>query len=260
LRSSNVVMEPETADSGATQEWRLGHVFELGTWTEPIEIDAARLAVIVSGLILSRLLDVGGDRDMVFDEVAWTFTPVQSVSALRLWATVTSRSQHGGDESFELSLAAATEDGVAIAEGECAATFRDVAQKEDGPVGFVDEPWIALLTERLREDARFAEATKSFDGSIGIRFGRSTLGLRVYRGKVIDQGRSMFSAATFSVGASTREWLEFARRPRNEFISFAMADRFSVIGSTYEYLRMTHAVIVITDHVRELIRAELEGL
>jgi hypothetical protein len=247
--------------SAFTGMWRLGQVLELGRCNEPTEFDSDRLGVSVSNEMLSRLLNLGGESAMRIDEVSWTFAHEHSISPLRLCATVTSHAVRDGHETFELFLAAVADDGATVVRGESVLTSHGVSQKGSdaagAPARFAGEPWVALLADRVREDERFATATMAYDGSIGFRFGRSTLGLRVYRGKVIDQGRVVFNDATFCVGASTHGWLEFARRPRNEFISFAMADRFAVSGSTYEYLRMTSAVIVITDHVRALIRAEL---
>jgi len=245
-------------DSGA-HSWQLGQVIELGTSIEPIAIGSVPSDVKFSTDILTRLLDLRGG---LIEEVTWVFSHEHRDGPIRLLAIVTSRTFRGEQVLIDLSLAAIAHDGATLLHGECVIAYsegNDVRSKSirAPAISFVNEEWIAAIVDRLCEDPRFSHAASTYDGSIGLRFGRTSLGLRVYRGKVIDQGRAIFNDATFRISSPTRVWLEFARRPRNEFISFAMADRFSVTGSAYEYLRLTTAVIVITDHVRDLIRAEL---
>lgn len=118
---------------------------------------------------------------------------------------------------------------------------------------FPSAGWVSQLIEKLKVDKDFEEATSSFNGAIAFAFGDDLLGIRLYKGKIIDQGRAVASSATFTVGATLSSWIEFVGRPRNEFISFAMKDKFSVSGSTYDYLRMTKATMLMMDHVRRLL-------
>jgi len=127
-------------------------------------------------------------------------------------------------------------------------------QMEEAKPSFASAGWLADLVRRLGESKEFADATASFDGSVALHFGARSVGVRLYRGRIIDQGRAVVANATFSVGAPASTWLRFAARPRNEFISFAMGDAFEVRGSTYDYLRMTKALMLMTDEVRTLIR------
>lgn len=118
---------------------------------------------------------------------------------------------------------------------------------------FASPRWLDALADALSVSKTFAEATTPFDGSMAFDFGAGAVGIRVYRGRVIDRGGQLVKGATFTVGAPPATWLRFASRSRNEFISFAMSGAFDVLGSTYEYLRMTRALIVATDEVRNLI-------
>lgn len=265
MRADEVVAmtRPSVVEPG--RPWRLGQALDLGTWEGANERGIANRDISASSEIASRLLDVSGDQAR-FDEITWKYSHDQHPGPFDLCATVTSRTHRSGRlESVELVLEAISQDGAPAVQGDGIIAFGEVepssSEISDGvTASFASEPWAELLADRLREDPRFAEVTNSYDGSIGLQFGRVTLGLRIYRGRVIDQGHAVFNDATFSIASSTHGWLEFARRPRNEFISFAMADRFSVRGSTYEYLRLTSAVMAATDLVRELIRAELEEI
>lgn len=259
-------MATPSSDFEVGRPWRLGQVLDLGQWDSADELTNVRRAHSASAMITSRLLDLAGDEVVRLDEIAWKFPGNRRAGVLDLRATVTSRAQRAGRfGTFDLLLEAVGQDGAVVVQGECIVDLDDGALPTCDTSGttnarFAGDPWVSVLVDRLREDARFAEATGSYDGSIGFGFGRCTWGMRIYRGRVIDQGRGVFKAATFGIAAPTHLWVEFARRPRNEFISFAMADRFEVSGSTYEYLRMTSAVMVVTDHVRELVRAELEEI
>jgi hypothetical protein len=128
------------------------------------------------------------------------------------------------------------------------------AKNEMAHPSFASTAWVGQLVDRLQADGVFSDAASAFDGSVAVYFGESAMGLRLYRGKLIDSGRAVVGDATFSVRSSCATWLRFARRPRNEFISFAMADHFTVSGSTYEYLRMTRALMALTDQVRSLLQ------
>lgn len=126
---------------------------------------------------------------------------------------------------------------------------------EEHAPSFGSVAWTTRLAERLRDDEDFGAATSSFDGTMALAFGDTVSAVRIYRGRVIDAGRALATNATFTIVASYETWLAFARRPRNEFISFAMGDAFRVRGSTYDYLRLTRAVMIATDHVRALLAA-----
>lgn len=151
--------------------------------------------------------------------------------------------------------------GSRVHEGRCEAGVATVdplaaLELESVHPSFASPAWINELERRLQDDDVLATAAATFDGSVALHFGASSMGLRLYRGKVIDTGRSIVGGATFSIHSSCATWLDFARRPRNEFISFAMGDQFDVRGSTYEYLRMTRVIMVITDQVRAMLREE----
>lgn len=125
-------------------------------------------------------------------------------------------------------------------------------EMERGRPSFGSSEWLDALATLVSENPDFADATAPFDGSIAVDFGVGAMGLRIYQGRIIDRGRAVANGATFTLLAPPVTWLRFASRPRNEFISFAMSDAFRVEGSTYEYLRMTRALVILTDVVRAL--------
>lgn len=168
-------------------------------------------------------------------------------------------SQHRADIDLFLEVAGST---GPVATGQCtmgvplnAADVAELTQAERA--SFNSEEWATALVDDLADDEQFRDATSAFDGSIAFSFGATSVAVRIYRGRKIDRGRHLVGGATFGVGASPMTWVDFARRPRNEFISFAMSDRFEIRGSTYDYLRMTRALVVATDVVRRLLSAEM---
>jgi hypothetical protein len=157
-----------------------------------------------------------------------------------------------------LHLSAHSPEGVSMLEGTASLTvsvrsIKEAREMEESRPSFASPGWLAVLLRSLSESKEFAEATSSFDGSIAINFGVEAIGLRLYKGRIIDQGRAAINAATFTIGATPSTWHDLAKRPRNEFISFAMSDAIQVQGSMYEYLRMTRALMVLTDEIRVLL-------
>ncbi|MGC1238848.1 MAG: hypothetical protein WA860_08695, partial [Acidimicrobiales bacterium] len=162
------------------------------------------------------------------------------------------------DGTVGLRLRAVAADGTWIVEGTTSITVlvrspAEARAREESRPSFASPEWLAALLHRVSENEEFADATSPFDGSIAVNFGVASLGLRLYRGRIIDHGRSIANAATFAIEATPATWHRFAQRPRNEFISFAMADAFYVRGSMYEYLRMTKALMILTDEIRALL-------
>ena len=158
-----------------------------------------------------------------------------------------------------LHLRALSSEGQCVMEGTTSLIVRarsmsKAREMETSRPSFASTDWLALLIHNLSENNEFREAASSFDGSIAVNFGPGAIGLRLYKGRIIDHGRSAISAATFTIAATPSVWHEFSSRLRNEFISFAMSDAIQVQGSMYEYLRMTRAIMALTDEIRALLR------
>jgi hypothetical protein len=120
---------------------------------------------------------------------------------------------------------------------------------------FCSGDWAGLLASALGESAAFLQATRTFDGAIGLRAGDESIQLRVFRGRVLEAGRSTPLGATFTLAGSERTWTELALAERNEFIAVATRGGFSLSGNAYEYLRLTKALVAIFDEVRTLAAA-----
>lgn len=125
-------------------------------------------------------------------------------------------------------------------------TSDDVARQ------FATAAWAEALADRLGADERFASATSSWDGTIGLRCGEQEVHLRIYRGRVIEATRRAPLGATFTVGAPELVWTELITGPRNDFMQRVMRGQFDVSGSGYEYLRLTKVLHVLVDDAREM--------
>lgn len=150
------------------------------------------------------------------------------------------------------------EEGALVAEGSSrmmvkARDLDEVRKREEDSPSFVSNAWLARLGRRVAQDGVFAAATHYFDGTVGLGVDELSWGWRIYQGKVIDQGARLAGDATFTLKAAARTWLEFAESVHN-YIPFAMNGRFGVSGSRYEYVRMSAAVVALTELIREMVR------
>lgn len=154
-------------------------------------------------------------------------------------------------------------DGTVVQEGSSAL----LVQARGGPptpepavfTDFCTVPWARALEPLLSADPEFGAATSSYDGSIGLSCGREAVQLRIYRGRILDVGRSTPSGPSFTLQGSELAWTGLARAGRNDFIARTSKGQFSMTGSAYEYLRMNKALVVIWDAVRALAEQEPVG-
>jgi acyl dehydratase/putative sterol carrier protein len=128
-----------------------------------------------------------------------------------------------------------------------------VRRSEADLPSFVSGDWLSVLGRTVAQDGAFTQATRYFDGTIGLEIDEIPWGWRIYQGKVIDQGARLASEATFTVTAPARTWLDFAESTHN-YIPFAMQGRFRVRGSRYEYARMSAAIVALTEIIKEMVR------
>jgi acyl dehydratase len=218
---------------------------------------------LMASLVIGRLVESGiiCESVVAMTDLNWRFArPVTAGQTVTVRMEITNRHLLASGEKGVVGrrFLVSDFDGELLQEGlsnvvVLTRSVEGAQQLEATRPSFGSDGWVNLLAQSLEKDETFATATSSFDGSIVFNFGETSLGLRIYRGRVIDSGRAVVSSATFAISAPFAVWLKFAKRPRNEFISFAMADQFKVRGSTYDYLRMTRALMVITDHVRGLL-------
>lgn len=197
-------------------------------------------------------------------DLDWRFTaPIVAGDALRFEMTVTrcrrSRDRQAGVVGRHFRLL--KQGDVVVQEG----TSSVLVQAREQSVGpdpgirtdFCSQPWGEALLPHLASNRSFAEATRSFDGSIGLQAGAELVQLRVYRGEVLETARSTLAGPTFTVAGSELAWTGLALAERNDFIARATLGEFAASGSAYEYLRMTKAVVAIWDSVRALAAEEV---
>lgn len=121
---------------------------------------------------------------------------------------------------------------------------------------FCSTPWARALEPLLSADPEFAGATSSYDGTIGLSCGHETVQLRIYRGRILEVGRSTPAGPSFTLQGTELAWTGLARAGRNDFIARTSRGQFSMSGSAYEYLRMNKALVILWDAVRTLAEQE----
>jgi acyl dehydratase len=225
-----------------------------------IVVPGTLVCAMVNGRLAS--MDIMSDSLVEVTDLDWRCAaPVVAGTVLAIRVQITDR-QLGADASRGVigrRFTVSTTAGALVQEGLSRAvvltrSVEGARRMEEAVPSFASPNWLQALVKNVGESKEFADATSSFDGSIALHFGVGSMGIRIYRGRIIDQGRAVANNPTFSVGAPASTWLRFASRPRNEFIAFAMDDEFEVRGSTYEYLRMTRALVLMTNAVRALIK------
>jgi acyl dehydratase len=196
-------------------------------------------------------------------DLQWRFVGAVVVGdRLRSTMTITRRRRSTSRQAGVLGrhFILAKEDGTVVQEGSSALLVqaRDAAPSVDTAIctDFCTVPWARALEPLLLADARFTAATSSYDGTIGLSCGRETVQLRIYRGRILEVGRSTPSGPSFTLHGSELAWTELARADRNDFIARTSKGAFSMSGSAYEYLRMNKALVVLWDAVRALAAQE----
>jgi putative sterol carrier protein len=134
-----------------------------------------------------------------------------------------------------------------------APTARDLALDD---IASVD--WGRRLADRLDADPDFRSSASTFDGALGIRSGAAEVQLRLYRGRVVEAARKSLDGATFTISADELTWLELLTGEYDEYVRFAAAGRFRIVGSGFQYLRLTRTVRVLIGHARAMV-AEVDG-
>jgi acyl dehydratase len=192
-------------------------------------------------------------------DLEWRFVaPIVAGDELRFEMTVTrcrrSRSRQAGVVGRHFRVF--KQGDVVVGEGTSALLVqaRAAADEPDPAIrtDFCSPDWARALLPHLAASEALAEATASFDGTIGLQAGREATQLRIYRGAVLEAARSTPTGPTFTISGPELTWAGLALGPRNDFVARATLGELTTSGSAYEYLRMTKAVVAIFDAVRAL--------
>lgn len=189
----------------------------------------------------------------------WTYhAPVFVEDELSYECTITRcrRTRSGDKGVVSRHVAVRRGDGVIAQSGTTSilVTAREDLAVAADPFGldFCGRRWATELMRRLNASAEFSASCGSFDGTIGLRARETETHLRIYRGKVIEASPRTPLGATFTVQATELTWLQHVSSKRNEFMERALRDEFSVSGNSYEYLRLTKALMLIWDAARAM--------
>jgi hypothetical protein len=247
---------PAGAPHGQTsyEDFSVGHRLQTRERTvsrEESEHSGAELA-----FSLLEEFDVAG----TVRELQWSFlAPVAEHDAVRAEVLVTRcRRERAGEQGLvHRHVRVLRGDGQLLQEGTYSLLLstRAAAHAPDPQLAsdFCSPEWGELLASALAENDAFIEATRLFDGTIGLRAGEAEIQLRVFRARVLESGRSTPLGPTFTLAGSERAWTELAFAERNDFIARATRGEFFVRGNSYEYLRLTKALVAIFDEVRSLV-------
>jgi putative sterol carrier protein len=230
---------------------------------ETVELSASQLDspydgdLNAAGLVLAAAARLRPCADATLRGIEWS-GGVGVTSAVR--ATVTRRrvSNGAGQLHQTLRLVGPERAGNAllawsVEPAHHVPTPRDLALDD---IAGVD--WGRRLADRLDADPEFRSSASTFDGTIGIRAGASEVQLRIYRGRLVEAARKSLDGATFTIGADELTWLELLVGEHDEYVRFAAAGRFRIVGSGFQYLRMTRTVRVLIGHARAMV-AEVGG-
>lgn len=174
-----------------------------------------------------------------------------------LLITGTRRTSAGDTGVIDRDVRLVRRDGTLLQEGTLPCLVRARGEGPDQPHrAFGTVGWAHLLVDVLSADSAFATATATWDGSVGLQCGDRAIELRIYRGRILDATRRTPHGATFTLQGSPRAWTELALGPHNDLIRRSGRGEFSMAGDAYEYLRLTKALHLIVDAVRDLAGKE----
>lgn len=196
--------------------------------------------------------------------MSWQLTADPAGQECRLRATVTRRAVgHGRALEVRQTVRYETTDGATLGDGSLtwrgdvlSATAADAVRRSD----LCGTEWGAAMRSRLEHDTGFADATRTFDGAIELVAEERTFQFRVYQGAVLDAGRKTPHGPTFSVVGSDLAWAGLITADRNDFTSRASTGQFGSRGSSFEYLRMFKALVLIAGHAREQGKEQRDAL
>ena len=192
-------------------------------------------------------------------DMSWDFrAPVYTGDSVTYEMTVTRcrRTSSGQTGVVGRYVLVRNQDGRVVCEGRTSALVRTREPGDGGRTGaeFPTVRWARRLAERLDASPAFAEATGTWDGTIGLGFADDVVLFRIYRGRVLDAGGRVPNGPTFVLGATDLTWTELLTGPENDYMARTMRGQFSTSGDAYSSVRMTAAVVAMIDEARELVR------
>jgi hypothetical protein len=114
--------------------------------------------------------------------------------------------------------------------------------------------WGRRLADRLATDDGFVSSVSTFDGTIGVVSGDEQVRFRIYRGRIIETARKALDGATFDLTTDERTWVELLLGEHDDYVRFAARGRFRILGSGFQYLRMTRTVRLMVTAARAMAR------
>jgi hypothetical protein len=193
-------------------------------------------------------------------DLRWSFGDrAEPGEPVRLTATTTRCRTTESGGTVHRHLALARPDGTGLGQGSVAFRFSGTGDPVPQHIrtDFCTVAWARELLPLLENNAEFTASTTPMDGVIGLAAGDESIQLRVYKGRIMDVGRSTPSGPTFTLSGSELAWTELVTAPRNDFIPRTMSGRFTASGNKHEYLRFTKAIVAFWDCVRELAGMEV---
>jgi hypothetical protein len=123
-----------------------------------------------------------------------------------------------------------------------------------GDVGSVE--WGQRLAERLAADPEFSSSVATFDGTVGLVSGEEAVRFRIYRGRIVETAKKALDGPTFDVTAEERTWVELLLGEHDDYVRFAARGRFKILGSGFQYLRMTRTVRLAVSAARAMAKED----
>jgi hypothetical protein len=114
--------------------------------------------------------------------------------------------------------------------------------------------WGRRLADRLAGDDGFVSSVSTFDGTIGLVSGDEQVRFRIYRGRIVETAHKSLDGSTFDITADERTWVELLLGEYDDYVRFAARGRFRVLGSGFQYLRMTRTVRLMVAAARAMAR------
>ncbi|HEY3751124.1 MAG TPA: hypothetical protein VGL80_18195 [Pseudonocardiaceae bacterium] len=151
------------------------------------------------------------------------------------------------------------------ADGSVVYTIRlqwSVADTDPGHVGIADVgsvEWGKQLAARLSKDDGFVSSVSTFDGTIGIVSGDEQVRFRIYRGQIVETARKSLDGPTFDITADERTWVELLLGEYDDYVRLAARGRFRILGSGFQYLRMTRTVRLMVTAARAMAAEHMAG-
>ncbi|WP_228389365.1 alpha/beta fold hydrolase [Cumulibacter manganitolerans] len=114
--------------------------------------------------------------------------------------------------------------------------------------------WAREIADALTADPRFAAATQTWEGVLAVRGERTAPGVafQIHKGSVRAVDDRIDGDETFAFVVPPAVWERLLAAGENRYMHEAMGGAFSVVGSGYEYLRMTKPLAYLVDAARQV--------